>query len=43
MLTYFGADNDHQIGYRLTVVDENGFNGAIQHANAQCSHFALKF
>lgn len=34
------ADHHHQLGHHLGVVDEDGFYGAVQHANAQCSLFA---
>lgn len=37
------TDRHHQLRHHLGVIDENGFYGSVQHANAQCSLFATVF
>jgi hypothetical protein len=40
-LTNFGANDDHEVGDRLTLVDENGLYCPIQHPYSQSSHLPL--
>jgi len=39
--TYFGADDDHQVCDWLRVVDQHGFDGAVQHSHPQLAQFAF--
>lgn len=40
-LTNFCANNHHQVGDRLRVVDQHGFDGAVQHSHAELAQFSL--
>ena len=42
-LTYFCADNNHQIGNILTIINQNCFHWAIQRFDSKRSHFTLIF
>ena len=43
LFTDFSADDDHEVGNGLAVIDQHGFDGAIQHPHFQGSHLLAVF